>query len=367
MLSRTPRIRDLTDASTTQMSLLLLGISVGAVSGMVLAGRLLRGTPPRRVIAVFGSLIGAGLALAAVGAALESMPVIAGGLAIFGLGSGTTDVAMNLSGTALERSRNRALLPFLHAMFSLGTLIGAGLGALAERLDLAVSWHLVGVAVVVSAVYAAAPFYLSDGSAGAEPPSDGSATPIASAWRERTTLLIGLVVLGMALAEGAANDWLSLTMVDGHGTSNTIGAVTLGLFLGAMTATRLAGGWLIARLGRVTVVRGSALVAAAGLLLVIIPDSAAVAMAGAVVWGCGAALGFPIGLSAAGDDPARAAQRVSVAATVGYLAFLAGPPLIGFLAERAGLRMALYVVLVAVLISALASPATSRPDKDART
>ena len=110
-----------------------------------------------------------------------------------------------------------------------------------------------------------------------------------------------------------------------------VGAIAFGFFVTAMTVGRLVGGSLLERFGRVPVLRATAVIALAGLLLVLFGGSTPVALAGALLWGVGASLGFPVGMSAAADDPARAAARVSVVSSIGYTAFLAGPPLIGLL------------------------------------
>ncbi len=148
-------------------------------------------------------------------------------------------------------------------------------------------------------------------------------------WAQPSTLLIGVIVLGMALAEGSANDWLPLAMIDGHGLDNAAGSAVLTVFLAAMTAGRIAGSPLIDRFGRVPVLRVSAAVAVVGLGLLIFVDVIPIAIVGVVLWGLGASLGFPMGMSAAADDPRSAALKVSAVATIGYVAFLAGPPLIG--------------------------------------
>jgi fucose permease len=180
------------------------------------------------------------------------------------------------------------------------------------------------------------------------------------AWREPRTLLIGLVVLGFAFTEGTANEWLAITLVDGYGSSEVVGALGFGTFVTAMTVARMLGGTALERWGRVAVLRVTAALALGGLLLVVSAISVPVALLGAVLWGAGASLGFPIGMSAAADDPVRAAVRVSVVSSIGYTAFLAGPPLIGFLAERFGVLRALLVVLGALALG-LACSAAARP------
>ena len=129
------------------------------------------------------------------------------------------------------------------------------------------------------------------------------------------------------------------------------------------TAVRTVGGALLARHGRPAVLRTTAVLGAVGLLLVVAGPSLPVVLAGALVWGAGAALGFPVGMSAAADDPVGAAVRVSVVSSIGYTAFLAGPPLVGLLAEpeRLGVLPALLVVLVALLVGAAAAGRTAPP------
>ena len=127
-----------------------------------------------------------------------------------------------------------------------------------------------------------------------------------------------------------------------------------------MTVARLFGGAALERFGRVPTLRATAVLGLVGLLLVLLGGSAPVALAGAVFWGFGAALGFPVGMSAAADDPERAAVRVSVVSSIGYTAFLAGPPLIGLLAEHVGILGGLFVVVGALVLGLVASGA-SRP------
>jgi MFS family permease len=183
-------------------------------------------------------------------------------------------------------------------------------------------------------------------------------------WLEPRTLLIGLLVLGMAFTEGSANDWLALAMVDGHGVDNATGALVFGIFVTAMTAGRVGGVFLLDRFGRVPVLRVSALLAAVGLVTMIVARNPGLAAAGVVAWGLGSALGFPVGMSAAADDPKTAAARVSAVATIGYLAFLVGPPLVGFVGEQVGLLNALLIVLGLVAVAGIVSPAAREPRRE---
>jgi predicted MFS family arabinose efflux permease len=285
---------------------------------------------------------------------------VAPSMVFVGLGMGVWDVAMNVEGADVERELSRPLMPRLHAGFSIGTVTGAGVGALCAALGvpLAVQVLVVGVLAPISMALTV-PHFLPGHVTDASPDSSPRASAL-TAWREPRTLAVGLMVLGFAFTEGSANDWMAVAMVDGYGTSETVGALAFGIFVTAMTIGRLLGGTLLERFGRVPVLRATAAVGLAGLLLVLLGGSAPVAMAGAVLWGMGAALGFPVGMSAAADDPARAAVRVSVVSSIGYTAFLAGPPLIGLLAENVGILGALFVVVGALALGLVACGA-ARP------
>jgi MFS family permease len=365
-LSRVPAVRDELGVSTTTLGLVLFGIAAGSMSGLLLSSHVIARFGTARTVMVSLGIGVLGLPLAAWGSAIGEPLVCFAGLVVFGAGNGMCDVAMNVAGAANERALGRTVMPLFHGMFSGGTVLGVAIGALAEAADIPVFAHLTVVTalLIVSVAFVVRWYQPEDGSqtADGEPPV-GWRTRL-GAWVEPRTLLIGAIVLGMAFAEGSANDWLPLAMVDGHGFDNATGAVVLGIFLASMTVGRVAGVYVLDRFGRVPVLRGSAALAAIGLGVIIFVPVPALAIAGAVLWGLGASLGFPVGMSAAADDPRHAAGRVSAVATIGYLAFLAGPPLIGALGDQVGLLLALSVVLVLVAAAGVASGAareTSAP------
>lgn len=358
-LSRVPGIRDLLGLSSVQLGLLLLCLSGGSIVGLPLSGPIVQRFRPARVVLTGSLTVTAGLAMLTTGLWLEAVHPAMVAFLLIGLGVGIWDVAMNVEGAAVERRLGQPLMPRLHAAFSLGTVVGAGLGAAssAARVPLAVQVLFVAALMPISIVIAVR-FFLPECINASQPGSSGCGA--LAAWREPRTLLIGLLVLGFAFMEGSAGDWLAVAMVDGYGTTETLGAIALGLFVSAMTTGRLFGGAALDRFGRVTVIRTSALTALAGLLLVLLSGSTIVALAGALLWGLGTSLGFPIGMTAAADDPKLAAARVSVVSSIGYTAFLAGPPLIGLLAQTAGIVRALFLVSGALPLALLTSNA-SRP------
>lgn len=305
------------------------------------------------------------------GSATGQGVVVALGLAVLGYGIGSGEIGNNVSGVELEIAMGRSVVPGLHGCFSLGTVVGAVAGLAANHVGLPVAAHLLLVAVVVAGVTV----WLSrlvpadtgrvTASTDAEDPASA---PVATGWLalvDRRLLGLGVIILGMALAEGSASDWLPLIVVDGYGSTATLGSAVYAFFGTAMAAGRFGGGRLIDRFGRVAVMRTSAFVGAAGIGTVVLAPNLGLAAAGVLLWGVGASLGFPVALSAAGDDPRDAARRASLVATSGYAAFLVGPPLLGFLGERVGLRDAMVVVLVAVLVTSVAARAV-RPRPVAR-
>ena len=360
--SRIPSIRDALDLTPRTLGLVLLAIAVGSVTSMPLAGVVVGRLGTARTVAVMALVAAAGLATAGLGYPVGVGAVLVGLFAL-GIGNGTWDVAMNVEGSAVEQELGRAIMPRFHAGFSVGTVAGALVGAAMVALGVSATVHLVAVAgIVATAGPLAVRDFLPDGHAPAE---DGERRNPLKAWTEPRTLLIGLFVFAAAFTEGTGNDWLGVAMIDGYGAAAALGALTFAIFLAAMTLGRWFGPGLIDRHGRVRTVRIFAALALVGLALVVWGSTLPLAMAGAALWGLGTALGFPVGMSAAGDDPAHAPARVSVVATIGYLAFLAGPPLIGFLGEHTGTLRALTVtgglVALGLLISGVLRPLGSPP------
>ncbi|WP_329540531.1 MFS transporter [Streptomyces sp. NBC_01358] len=368
-VARTPAVRDGLDVSTGTMGLVLFGLSTGSMAGVTSSGPLVRRYGARAAITAGAALIVAGLLVVAAGTGLALAGGVFCGLALFGGGMGLAEVAFNIEGADVERVIGRPVLPVLHGCFSLGTVIGALLGMALTAAAIPVGLHLTAVSLLVAAAAVLAVRALPHGTgkeaAGISGP--GGWRGQLAVWRDRRLVLIGVIVLAMAFAEGAANDWLPLLMVDGYEVSATAGSLTFLVFAASMTLGRFAGGPLLERFGPVQVVRISAVVAALGLAVVIVSPSPAMAGAATVLWGLGASLGFPVTVSAAGDHPSDAAARVGAVSTAGYLAFLVGPPALGFLADHVGLRLTMTVVLALLIIaSTLAGALGKAPRTEAK-
>lgn len=350
-VSRIPEVRSSFELTNGRLGLLLLAISVGSVAALPTTGALIARWGTVRVLRTGSVLSSIGMLAAALSLG-DVLALTALGLVVYGVGIGVWDVAMNVEGAEVERGLGRTIMPRFHAGFSGGTVVGALLGALLIELDVPSVLHLSAIVVLALVlVWTSSTSFLPITEVHAD-----ERTSAARAWLEPRTLLIGVMVLALAMTEGTANDWLAVALVDGHDVSHAVGVAGFAVFVAAMTAGRFAGTTLLDRFGRVAVLWGTMVLAGGGVLLIVFADQPVLVVAGIVLWGVGSSLGFPVGMSAAADDPVRAAARVSVVSTVGYAAFLAGPPLLGFVGDQVGTLKALLVVAFLLLPAALVVP-----------
>jgi len=385
-LARIPTVRDLLDLTTADLGLLLLVGSVGSLLTVTAAGMLLQRLGSRRVLLVSTVVIAVAFVLLGVGPTVGSRPLLALGIFLNGVAVALGNVAMNVESGRIERALGRTVIPQFHAAFSVGAVVGSGAGALASATGVPIAVQLpVTAAVVVvwrlaslrGVVLGATPVEAGErdasrASAAAVDPSRAPrgirrAGAALGAWREPRTLLVGVVVLAAAFSEGAANNWLSLAVVDGFGRSESVGGAALGLFVASMTVLRLLGTRLLDRFGRVAVLRASGASSVVGLLVFGFAPTLELAGAGIVLWGAGAALAVPIGIAAASDDPVRAAGRVSVVSAFASMASLVAPPVLGLAAESVGARHALVLIVAAMITSVVVAPAvaTARAERPA--
>jgi MFS family permease len=319
-------------------------LACGSLVGLPLTGRIAEKIGTKNTVRLGGVVGIFGLLVTCFSITFSQNLVIPiAGLTLVGFGIGVWDVAQNLEGTIIERKLKRAIMPWFHAAFSGGTVLGALIGSQATRLEIPLSIHLTVSAAftLLILLWGTSKFIVLD--VAQKQDESGKAIKQKSAWTEPRTLLIGVMVLAAAFTEGSANDWLAVAFVEGHQTTATEGVLGLSAFLLFMTAGRVVGSMALDKFGRVLVLRvlfGATLI---GCLLFVFGGPVG-AYFGAALWGLGASLGFPVGMSAASDDPKRAAARISVVSTIGYCAFLAGPPVVGFLGEAVGILMALLAV-----------------------
>lgn len=360
--SRTPAIADGLGIGVIHMGGLITGMPMGSILAILVSSHVLHALGVRWTMRLALGVSAVGLAGVGIAAGiLGSYPLTFAAFIVYGFGNSLANTALNVEAAEIDREGSRTLLPLFHATWSIGTFAGSGLGALAAGAGLALPVHLgmsaallvVGAALFVSllpAVQVDEPRHA--------PTTFGERTRV---WLEPRTLLIGVMVLGAAFTEGTATNWLALSMTEDRAFTPEGAAGILALFTGSMTVGRIAGGGAVDRFGRVAVLRACFGLAAAGVLIVVLVPSAVGIGAGVVLWGLGASLGFPLGVSAAADVPHNAAARVSAVAAVASIAFLSGPSIIGLLGERVGLLGAFLLVVALLVVALSVSSAARRP------
>ncbi|RPE82444.1 fucose permease [Curtobacterium sp. PhB137] len=366
-VTRTPAIRDELGASIEAMGLVLLGLSIGSMIGILGAGALVRRLGTRPLILLGGALPVVGMVLVALLAPAQVPAGVWAGLFLIGFGSGVAEIGLNVEAAAVERRIGHPVVPVLHACFSLGTVVGGVVGIAMTAARTPVLVHLLVGAAVMAALAAFAALNLQPlpragvQTEGADTADAAGTSRVTTATRRSVITvqlaLIAVITLAMAFAEGAASDWLPLLMTTDHDAPEAVGSLVFTGFALAMLIGRSAGTPLVTRLGRGPVVRLCAAVGGIGVLLVVVSPSPVVTAIAAGVWGLGIALGFPLAISAAGDHPTDGDRRVSVVATAGYIAFLVGPPLLGFVGEHLGLQAAMLVPLVLLVAAFVVAPA----------
>ena len=359
--ARIPQVAQELELTPGALGLALLAIAVGSLTALPSAGLIVHRIGAAKTIVVMSLICATGIATVGVGVLVGEAPVVIG-LLLMGFGNGAWDVAMNVQASLVEHHLKRSIMSRFHAGFSLGTVIGALLGAAMNALRVSVTVNLLIIALLLAVAMPLSTrgFVAADTEAHDE--RSKNIHPL-NAWIEPRTLLIGLFVLTMAFAEGTATDWLGVATIGGYGATAALGSLAYGVFVASMTFGRWYGTQILDRFGRVPVLRVSAASALVGLLIVVFGPNLLTAMVGTVLWGLGTALGFPMGMSAAADQGRYAAGRVSVVATIGYLAFLAGPPLVGLIGNEVGVLHALSITAGLLAVGLLVAGAT-RPIAD---
>ena len=362
-LSRLPDVRDDLGLTPATIGTMLLIASLGSLLTLPTSGPIVTKIGARASGRIGVAIWALGIVCAGIGALNVSIPLATLGLVLLAAGNGLWGATMNIEAGLVQAAVRRTVVPIIQAMYAVGMLGGALLGALASQMGLPLGAHLFGLAALeLLACGIAVGFYLTKDEVAALAPAqdkgDGGEASSNKAkgltrvtWREKQTVLIALMVMSAGLMEGAANDWLNLSMVDGYGYSTAAASAAFAFFLLMMTIVRFASPRLEARLGSPMLLRITFTGAVVGLLLVAFAPHHLFAVAGIALWGIGSALGFPLGISALSVDPVMTPARVSVLSTVNYGAALIGPPLLGLIADHIGYHRALAFVALPVLLA----------------
>ncbi|MFG2630982.1 MFS transporter [Streptomyces sp. NPDC048473] len=346
---RIPAIKHQTGASASTLGLALLGVSAGAVVTMMLTGRLCRRFGSHPLTVVCSVLLSLSIALPAQTHSALALGLV---LLVFGAAYGGLNVAMNSAAVDLVAALRRPVMPSFHAAFSLGGMVGAGLGGLVAG-GLSPATHLfvlTGVGLLVTA--AVGPELLRHPAPKTASTAEDTEKPRRLDGRaRRMVLLFGVIALCTAYGEGALADWGALHLEQDLHAHPGVAAAGYSLFALAMTAGRLSGTALLERLGQTrTLVAGGA-TAAAGMLLGSLAPTTWLALLGFAVTGLGLANIFPVAVGRAGE--LAGPGGVAAASTLGYGGMLLGPPAIGFLADWFSLPAALTTVALLATAAAV--------------
>ena len=369
-VARLPAVREQLNISTADVGTLLLALALGSIGGLAFAPNILAKLGVRRGITM--GLISMGLGLAALGMVTDWLGNVPGAIAVlifYGFVFSATDVMMNVDGAAVERSIGKTLLPLMHAFFSFGTMIGAVTGSAAARAQIGVVYNFMAVGALVIILGLFFVRNVSD----LEPPAEAEqkeAAPsqswfarVGSVFRDGHLMLIGLMVAGLAFAEGSANDWITIAAVDDHNFTEAGGALVFGAFVTAMTAGRIFGGPVIDKFGHKRALVFMGILGLAGIVLFILTTATWAVFLGALLWGLGGSLGFPVGMSVAAAHPTDGPRRVGIVAIFGYSSMLIGPPVLGYLGEHFGVLNAFILVAVVLFATLLITPRATNPHR----
>jgi MFS family permease len=338
-----PRLGDLQQAlglTERALGLALIGTASGTMVSLTLAGRLVEPLGHRLVLR-------AGIPLIAVAYAVASS---AGGpLALYlllvpaGLCIGAVEIVVNLEADRVEHQLGQRIMSRAHAFWSIGFFSAGLLGAGMAQLGVSVQAHLWGMVVGIGA----ASIWLLRGfeAAGHRPDSH---TGNAARWARptRVTLVLVAATLAAMVLEGAGAEWSAIYMRDVFGASPFTAGAAVALGAGAQAIARWLADGFVDRLGPVRVARSLLSLLGAGALLVLVAPHAALALVGFVLMGVGTSAIFPLAMSAAAQATDRpAALNVAALAQTSFLAFLVGPPLLGFVATEWGIRWSFGIAL----------------------
>jgi predicted MFS family arabinose efflux permease len=343
-----PTVKGHYGVTEAELGLAMLAAGVGALLGLTQASRWIGRYGARATAGLCGAVYALLLAGLLV---MPGYAALLGLLAAFGIVTSVFDVAINTEAAELELRNGHPLMSGMHGMFSLGGMAGAVTGSAALAAGVAPQSHLTLVAVAMAlAVVLSAQWMLPREATAFAVGNEGFRLP-----RGALVILGVLAALGL-IAEGAIYDWSVLYLKQELGSPQQQAALAYASFSAAMAATRFGGDAMRARFAPAVLLRGSALLAAASMTLVLSTDAPWLALAGFAGVGAGFANVVPILFAASARvpdvEPARGIAAVSAAA---YLGFMAGPPVIGFLAEVSSLTAALYVVVAFAVALAASS------------
>ncbi|MDR1861468.1 MAG: MFS transporter [Candidatus Ancillula sp.] len=377
-LSRLVEIRELLGGITPgEASLILLCLSLGSTAVTPIGGALLERVSIRKVVRIFGALCAVMLVIMSF---LATSANYAGCLVcavLMGACNGMSNVANNVAGVAVEkRGGGKSMMPRFHSFFQIGAVCATLVSqfwaffAFDFRLQciLASAVAIMSTNLVASRLYTSTNIDTSAAISEAAVESDGVLInpslkdKLHAKGLDLNLMLVGLIILASTLTEGTGNDWISQGVVETFETPEAVGLFSMWTYLLVTAVTRFFGGNILDRLGRVLAMRISFASALFGVTFFIFTPFMFGTIIAAVFWGFGVALGYPVCITVASESKHHAAFRASVVASMGTVMNIAGPPIIGILANVISIRYSLIVLLPGLIIGFLAIHALKHRD-----
>lgn len=355
-----PAVQKATDISHAVLGVLILGLGLGSLVAMQFIGFLID-----RLGSRFTTLLAVALMIVAVNLPGFATNAVTLGIALFilGIGLGGADVAMNHQAVIVERQYPRPIMSTFHAFYSFGGAAGAGLGALAQAVNLDLHWALAGAAIIGLVVVALCGSSLLSRSeerafeaqsVAADESANGTLAP---ADARRKIVALAILAFLLMLSEGVANDWSALHAVEHLDQPEAAASLAYGAFAVAMTIGRLLADRVSHAVGALNVVRYGSAISAVGLLVVVLSMSFPLTVAGWAIFGIGMSGIIPQIFTAAGNiDKARSGVILSRVVGAGYFGILAGPAVIGILGGSIGLTMAFILPIAFCALGVLLAP-----------
>ncbi|MDX6237359.1 MAG: hypothetical protein QOG10_2174 [Kribbellaceae bacterium] len=334
--ARVPWIQDHASVGPGQLGLALAFPAIGASLAMPLAARITHRFGTRTALRGLLALWTMALILPS---SAPNLLTLCAALFVYGATAGMADVAMNALGVEVERRLNKSIMSGLHGMWSVGALVGSGIGTVAAHLDVNAQAHHLVAAVVLTLIGTSLCHYVLN----LRPAADEEA-PARFALPPKSAWLIGAVGFCAVFAEGASLDWSAVYLRDVLTTSAGVAAAATTGFTLTMAVARFAGDAVVDRWGAVRTVRASGVIAALGGVLVVIAHHPLIAMAGFGLLGLGIAVVVPLAFAAAGHAGPNPSQAIAGVATVTYTSGLIAPSVIGGIAQATSLTVSFMVV-----------------------
>ncbi|HEY0620422.1 MAG TPA: MFS transporter [Kribbella sp.] len=336
--TRVPWIQEHAGVSAGQLGLALAFPAIGASLFMPLAARVTHRFGTRAAQRVLIALWTLALVLPSLA---SNLLLLCAALFVYGATAGMADVAMNALGVEIEHRLQKSIMSGLHGLWSVGALIGSGIGTIAAHLDISAQVHHAAMALVLTVLGVLASQYVLN----LHPAEDEEAPP-RFALPPKSALLIGAIGFCAVFAEGASLDWSAVYLRDILTSSPGVAAGATTGFALTMAVARIAGDAIVNRWGPVRTVRVSGVVATLGGLLVVLAPNPPIAMIGFGLLGLGIAVVVPLAFAAAGHSGPNKSQAIAGVATVTYASGLVAPSIIGGIAQASNLTVSFIVVTV---------------------